>query len=194
MFGGQNQQQQQAQNSNSLNTTIENALGNINGIMSSYNQHGSCSIPRRQKGRSRNRPSPYTQVRPCKSKVVQLLRKKTGSSSREKTEPWPYKDFEEIWEGNIEYTHQTSEGEILTYICNAFNSQPQANKANISELKSGKLRFGHRKNGKVTTRSSVTYGQVFSVIIDKESFICLYRKIYIQQQQCCHLDWKPFHV
>ena len=35
--------------------------------------------------------------------------KKRGSSSREKTEPWPYKDFEEICKGSIEYTDQTSD-------------------------------------------------------------------------------------
>lgn len=180
MFGGQNQQQQQARNSNSFNTTIENALGNISGIMSSYNQHGSSSIPRRQKARSRNRSSPYTQVRPCKRKVVQLLCKKRGSSSREIPEPWPYKNFEEIWEGNIEYTDQTSEGDILTYICTAFNSQPQANKANISELKPGKLRFVHRKNGKVTTRSSATY--------DGAGIQCNYRQgiVYMLVQDDLH--------
>ena len=68
-----------------------------------------------------------------------------------------YKDFEEIWEGNVEYTDQTSEKDILEYVCNAFNSQSSENVAEVNGIKPSQLKFMCRKNGKLTTRASVTY-------------------------------------
>ena len=75
MFGGQTQQQRHT-SSTSFNTAIESAFGNINSIMNNYNQHGSSSIPRRPKGRARQRSRsvPYTQVRAPKHTVVQMIR------------------------------------------------------------------------------------------------------------------------
>ena len=156
MFG---QTQQQRHINTSFNTSVESALGNINSIMNHYNQHGSSNIPRRPKGRQRSRSAPYTQVRPSKRKVVQLLQRKKLSNGGKLQQPYSYKDFEEIWEGNLEYTDQTSESDILKYICSSFNSQSSENKSvvGVTDMKMSQLKFVHRENGKLTTRESVKY-------------------------------------
>ena len=154
MFG---QTQQQRHINTSFNTSVESALGNINSIMNHY-QHGSSNIPRRPKGRQRSRSAPYTQVRPSKRKVVQLLQRKKLSNSGNLQQPYSYKDLEEIWEGNLEYTDQTSESDILKYICSSFNSQSSENKSivGVTDMKMSQLKSVHRKNGKIT-RESVKY-------------------------------------
>ena len=158
MFGGQTQrQQQQNPGNNSHRSSIESALSNISGIMNVYNQHGSAQVPRRSKNRQR-RSVPYTQVRPLKRKVVQLITQTKFSSSSSLQQPWSYKDFNEIWEGNVEYTDETSEEEVLKYICNAFNStKPPEYAATGDDIDPSRLLFVHRKNGKLTTRPSATY-------------------------------------
>ena len=89
-----------------------------------------------------------------KRRVVQALLYSTAVE-RSKDEPWSYKSFREIWGGNIEYSDQSSESEILIAICDAYNSS--INKPNPAPLKKEQTRFVHRKNGKVTTRSSAVY-------------------------------------
>lgn len=79
------------------------------------------------------------------------------AAERSKDEPWCYKSFEEIWEGNIEYSDHSSESEILNTICVAYSSSPPTNKPNLTSLKPEEIRFVHRKNGKVTTRQSAVY-------------------------------------
>lgn len=158
MFGGQTQrQQQQNPSKNSHRSNIESVLSNISDIMNVYNQHGSAQVSRRSKSRQR-RSVPYTQVRPPKRKVVQLIAQKKLSSSCSFQQPWSYKDFDEIWEGNVEYTDETSEEDVLKYICNAFNStQPPDYAAIGDDIDPSRLIFVHRKNGKLTTRPFVTY-------------------------------------
>lgn len=92
---------------------------------------------------------------------------------RSKDEPWCYKSFREIWEGNIEYSDQSPELEILNSICHAYNSSPPIKLPNV-ELKPEQIRFIHRKNGKVTTRPSAVY--------DRPGISCNYRQgcIYVE--------------
>ncbi|CAB4021165.1 Hypothetical predicted protein [Paramuricea clavata] len=114
------------------------STSNINGIMNNYNQHRSSSIPKRPNGRPRQRSTsvPYTQVRAPKGKVVQTIRKKkVPNSSKHLPQSFSYKEFEEIWERNVEYTDQTSEKDILKYVCNAFNSQSSENVAEVNGIK-----------------------------------------------------------
>ena len=72
-------------------------------------------------------------------------------------EPWPYKSFQDRWEGNIEYHEQSSDSEILNAICEAYNGSPPVNKPHTSPLTPKQVRFIHRKNGKLTTRQSAVY-------------------------------------
>ena len=49
-------------------------------------------------------------------------------------EPWQHKSFQELWEGNIDYQEQSSVSEILSAICEAYNSSPPVNKPHTSPL------------------------------------------------------------
>lgn len=106
------------------------------------------------------------------------------SNSGNLQQPFSYKDFEEIWEGNVEYTDETSENDILKYICNSFNSQSSENMSvvGVTDIKPSQLKFVHRKNGKATTRASVMY--------DGAGIQCNYRQgtVYlISQNEDKHL-------
>ncbi len=140
----------------SYGATIDSALANVSSVMRSYGQN--TPVSRRQRASQRSR-LPYSRhmVTPQKKRrVVQALFYNTAVE-RSKDEPWSYKSFREIWAGNIEYSEQSSESEILIAICDAYNSSPSMNKPNPSPLKKEQINFLHRKNGKVTTRHSAVY-------------------------------------
>ena len=145
--------------------------------MRSYGQNGPISRRQRASQRSRlpySRPPGRPMVTPQKKRrVVEALFYNTVVE-RNKDEPWCYKSFREIWEGNIEYSDQSSESEILNSICDAYNSSSPMNKPNVAPLKQEQIRFVHRKNGKVTTRQSAVY--------DGPGISCNYRQgcIYVE--------------
>jgi len=157
----------------SYGATIDNALANVSHVMRSYGQNGPVS--RRQRALQRARtPYSWTMGTPQKKRRVVLALFYNTAAERSKDEPWCYKSFREIWEGNIEYSDHSSESEILNTICVAYNSSPPTNKPNITPLKPEDIRFVHRKNGKVTTRQSAVY--------DGLGISCNYRQgcIYIE--------------
>ena len=113
--------------------TVDNALANVSHVMRSYGQNG--PISRRQRASQRS-SFPYRRpmVKPQKKRrVVQALFYNTAVE-RSKDEPWCYKSFREIWEGNIEYSDQSPELEILNSICHAYNLSPPIKLPNV-ELK-----------------------------------------------------------
>lgn len=156
----------------SYGSTIDSALANVTNVMNSYAQNRPVS--RRQRASQRPRFGPYNRHISAhkKRRVVQAL-SYTPVLERN-NEPWCYKSFREIWEGNIEYSHQSSQSEILTAICEAYNLSPPIRKPNATPLKKEQLRFVHRKNGKVTTRQSAVY--------DGLGITCNYRQgcIYVE--------------
>ena len=153
----------------SYGSTIDSALANVTNVMNSYAQNRPVS--RRQRASQRPRFGPYNGHISAQKKrrVVQAL-SYTPVLERN-NEPWCYKSFREIWEGNIEYSDQSSQSEILTAICEAYNLSPPIRKPNATPLKKEQLRFVHRKNGKVTTRQSAVY--------DGLGISCNYRQGYI---------------
>ena len=156
----------------SYGSTIDSALANVTIVMNSYAQNRPVS--RRQRASQRPRFGPYNRHISAQKKrrVVQAL-SYTPVLERN-NEPWCYKSFRKIWEGNIEYSDQSSQSEILTAICEASNLSPPIRKPNATPLKKEQLRFVHRKNGKVTTRQSAVY--------DGLGISCNYRQgcIYVE--------------
>ena len=116
----------------SYGTTVDRARANVNHIMRSYCQSGPISRRQRASQRWASR-SPFS--RPIaapqkKRKVVQALCFKTCMERTD--EPWPYKSFQDLWEGNIEYHEQSSVSEILSAICETYNGSPPVNKPHTS--------------------------------------------------------------
>lgn len=74
-------------------------------------------------------------VSPRKKRRAVLALFNNTTAKRSKDEPWCYKSFREIWEGNIEYYDQSSESEIQSNICFTCNSSPPTKKPNLTPLK-----------------------------------------------------------
>ena len=169
IFGGDHQESVA-----SYSTTVDQARSKVSHLTRSYCQNG--PISRRQRA-SQRRTSRLPFSRPTatpqkKRKVVQGLCYNTVMERSD--EPWQYKSFQELWEGNIEYQEQSSVSEILSAICEAYNSSPPVNKPHTSPLTPKQVRFIQRKNGKITTRPSAVY--------DGQEISCNYRQscIYIE--------------
>ena len=99
----------------SYGATIDNALANVSHVMRSYRQNGPVS--RRQRALQRAR-TPYSRTMgtPQKKRRVVLALFYNTAAGRSNDEPWCYKSFREIWEGNIECSDHSSESEILNTI------------------------------------------------------------------------------
>lgn len=155
-------------------TTVDQARSNVSHLMRSYCQNGPISLRQRasQRRTSRLPFSRPTATPQKKRKLVQGLCYKTVMQRTDK--PWQYKSFQELCDRNIEYQDQSSVSEILSAICEAWNSSPPVNKPHTSPLTPTQVRFIQRKNGKVSTRPSAVY--------DGQGISCNYRQscIYIE--------------
>ena len=139
----------------SYGSTIDSALANVTNVMNSYAQNRPVS--RRQRASQRPRFGPYNRHISAQKRrrVVQAL--SYTPVLEWNNEPWCYKSFREMWEGNFEYSDQSSQSEILTAICEAYNLSPPIRKPNAT------LPFFlcRKRNcsffSKVTTRQSAVY-------------------------------------